>query len=251
MIVTASLVGLAIGIVVGALGAGGGILSVPALVYLLGQNPHDSAAGSLIIVGLTAAISIISPAKRRNVRWRDGAIFGALSVIGSAVGSRLSVAISSRTLMLTFGVLLIGVGIIMLRRGLHVRHGNGANESRPVGILGLVAAATLTGLLTGFFGVGGGFAVVPMLVIALGFTMTEASATSLLVMLFASAAGLIARLGTDVTIPWHVVLPFAVASMLGGLLGGPLTQRVPNWILTTIFGALLLAVAVATIAGAW
>lgn len=98
----------------------------------------------------------------------------------------------------------------------------------------------------GFFGVGGGFIVVPMLVLALGFPMKEASGTSLLVMIIASGAGLAARVGTHSNVDWPVVLAFAAASMVGGLLGGPLTKRASAAALTTVFGVLLLGVCAVT-----
>lgn len=247
MILTAVAVGLFVGLVVGALGAGGGILSVPALVYLLGLSPHDAAAGSLVIVGVTAVVSLIAPARAGLVRWKDGALFGLLSVVGSAIGARLSALINADLLMYLFGGLLIVVGGLMIRKGLRAKRGLPVAERGKVGPLGIVAAASLTGFLTGLFGVGGGFAVVPMLVLVLSFRMREASATSLLVMIFATAAGLLGRLGTDAVIQWDVVLPFMIASTLAGMIGGPLSKRAPSWLLTVIFGVLLEAVAIATL----
>lgn len=78
-------VGICVGIIVGLLGAGGGILSVPILVYLLGQSPHNAAAGSLLIVGATSLIALIG--RRKEVHWKQGAVFGALSITGSFIGS--------------------------------------------------------------------------------------------------------------------------------------------------------------------
>jgi len=125
--------------------------------------------------------------------------------------------------------------------------GDGEGEaSARRGLLVIAAVATFTGFLTGFFGVGGGFIVVPMLVLALGFPMKEASGTSLLVMIIASSAGLAARVGTHSNVDWLVVLAFAAASMVGGFLGGPLTKRASASTLTTAFGLLLLGVCVAT-----
>ena len=111
----------------------------------------------------------------------------------------------------------------------------------------VIAAATLTGFLTGFFGVGGGFIVVPMLVIALGLAMRHASGTSLLVMVIATATSLLARLGTDVQIDWTVTLIFAAGSAAGGILGGPLSTRARPSTLTMLFAILLGAVAAVTL----
>ena len=115
-LIVALAVGLGVGVVVGALGAGGGILSVPVLVYLLGQEPHAASAGSLVIVGLTALVSLIPRSREGHVRWRDGLVFGVLSSVGTVLGSRLSVLVDPRTLMLLFSVLLVAVGVMMLRK---------------------------------------------------------------------------------------------------------------------------------------
>ena len=187
------------------------------------------------------------------MHWRDGATFGLMSVLGALVGSRASVAVDGTVLLTLFCVMLAVVGVVMLLRGLRSRRGaddgegsgtGGAPERR--GLLVVAAAATFTGFLTGFFGVGGGFIVVPMLVLALGFPMKEASGTSLLVMIVASSAGLAARVGTHSNVDWPVVLAFAAASMVGGLLGGPLTKRASASTLTTAFGILLLGVCAVT-----
>ncbi|MDN5822416.1 MAG: sulfite exporter TauE/SafE family protein, partial [Brachybacterium sp.] len=111
----------------------------------------------------------------------------------------------------------------------------------------VIAAATLTGFLTGFFGVGGGFIVVPMLVIALGLAMRRASGTSLLVMVVATATSLLARLGTDVQIDWTTTLIFAAGSAAGGILGGPLSAKARPSTLTLAFSALLGGVAAVTL----
>lgn len=253
MFLLAIVVGLFIGIVVGALGAGGGILSVPVLIYLLGQAPHNATAESLVIVGLTALISLVSPGKGRQVQWRDGLVFGSISILGSLAGARLSPLVEERLLMMLFASLLLVVGVIMLVKGFKERRvakfGPGEAEAsaqvRQRKNLAIVALTALfTGLLTGFFGVGGGFIVVPMLTLVIGLPMRQAAATSLLVMVLASTAGLLGRLGSPVTIDWPLILAFTAASMCGGFLGGPLTRKVPQWGLTVVFGILLLAVAI-------
>ena len=254
-LIVALAVGLGVGVVVGALGAGGGILSVPVLVYLLGQEPHAASAGSLVIVGLTALVSLIPRSREGHVRWRDGLVFGVLSSVGTVLGSRLSVLVDPRTLMLLFSVLLVAVGVMMLRKAFRRADGSGAAGAEGAssgrrgrrGLPLLIACATATGFLTGFFGVGGGFAVVPMLVLALGFTMREASSTSLLVMIIASVVGLVSRIGTSISVDWMVVVVFALASMCGGLIGAPASRRVRESTLTLLFGVLLLLVAVGTL----
>lgn len=277
------LLGLGIGLVVGALGAGGGILSIPVLVYLLAQDPHTAAAESLVIVGVTAIVGIIHHWRRGSVAVRDGLIFGGISLVGAVAGSRASALVPGQILLILFSALLMLVAVAMIRRGLETRRSenrraaqarahaaaearaDAAGESRaetsaeaeqrteatlsPVGRpkLPLLIAATLTGLLTGFFGVGGGFIVVPMLVIGLHLDMRRAAGTSLLVMIMSSAVSLIARIGTDVQIDWPLVLLFLAGSMTGSLLGGPLSQKARPSTLTLVFSGLLAAVGVFTL----
>ncbi|HEX7349777.1 sulfite exporter TauE/SafE family protein [Brachybacterium sp.] len=299
MILIAVVVGLGVGIVVGALGAGGGILAVPVLVFLLGMPAHSATASSLIIVLITALASLPHHARQRNVEWKNGIVFAGVSVVGAVIGSRLSAVVPAPVLLTLFGALLVAVAIAMLRRALRTRaeeraeaaaHGSAAeaSSSEPIGMHDdpvldqpgpdtvesadgirrhhgeaelpttparapsprlplVIAAATLTGFLTGFFGVGGGFIVVPMLVIALGLAMRRASGTSLLVMVIATSASLLARLGTDVQIDWATTLIFAAGSAVGGVLGGPLSGRARPSTLTLIFSVLLGGVAAVTL----
>ena len=194
----ALLIGALVGVVVGSLGAGGGIVSVPILVYVLGQDPHQATGLSLIIVGLTAAVSLATRARSGSVAWPEGTIFAF------------------------------------------------------AGLAGTWAGAALTGFLTGFFGVGGGFAIVPALHLALRYPMKRASATSLLVMVITAAFGLASRtLSGTLTITAQAVAMVALftgASMVGGFVGARLTARVSNRVLGLVFAALLIIVAASTLA---
>lgn len=266
-------VGICVGIIVGLLGAGGGILSVPILVYMLGQSPHNAAAGSLLIVGATSLIALIG--RRKEVHWKQGAVFGALSITGSFIGSFLNSLVSPNLLMYLFSGLLVIVAGLMFRKAAKEKNAAGgkpqtmspntdANEkvcnkntrgkenspsskSHLHHWITIIVAAVLIGVLTGFFGVGGGFAVVPALTLIMHFDMKEASATSLLVMVIASLAGLAARMGTAIQIDYLSVLPFAFASMIGGPIGASLTRKAKSTTLTFLFALLLLLVAVYTL----
>lgn len=266
-------VGICVGIIVGLLGAGGGILSVPILVYLLGQAPHNAAAGSLLIVGATSLIALIG--RRKEVHWKQGVVFGALSIAGSFIGSFLNSLVSPNLLMYLFSALLVIVAGLMFRKAAKEKNAAGGksqilspntdvneqvcnktsqgNENSPSSKshlhhwITIIFAAVLIGVLTGFFGVGGGFAVVPALTLIMHFDMKEASATSLLVMVIASLAGLAARTGTAIQIDYLSVLPFAFASMIGGPIGASLTRKTKSTTLTFLFALLLLLVAVYTL----
>ncbi|QPL04709.1 MULTISPECIES: sulfite exporter TauE/SafE family protein [Actinomyces] len=253
-IVTALLIGACVGVVVGALGAGGGILSVPILVYLLGQSPHAAASESLVIVMVTALVSLPSRARRQQVRWREGIVVGLLSTVGAVGGSWLNALVEGQALMIAFSVLLVVVAAVMAWRTRRTYHpapdgagGTTTAAGAPRRSWWLVAvAATVTGLLTGFFGVGGGFAVVPMLTLVLGLDIRRASGTSLVVMVIAALAALAQRMTGMVEIDWALTLAFTAASAAGGAAGGPLSQRARASTLSYLFVALLLAVAVLT-----
>ncbi|MDU1223912.1 sulfite exporter TauE/SafE family protein [Varibaculum cambriense] len=282
----AAAIGLTIGLIVGALGAGGGMLFIPVLVYLLHFSPHEAAAASLIIVGLTALVSLIPHALSGNVQWRRGLLFAVFSAAGSIGGSRLNAITPGRYLMLLFALLAAVVAIAMARKGIASRRQyrdrirknmqedagelpldtestgreaassgvepgetNQIKQPRPLvnRLFKWVLAALITGFLTGFFGVGGGFAVVPALVILLHLNMRQAAATSLLIMVISCASSLLARMGMTLSIDLVVVTVFALTSMVGGALGPILTRRAKEYRLTLGFACLLAGVAIVTL----
>ena len=254
--------GLLIGLLLGALGGGGSILTVPVLVYLLHQEPHAATAGSLIIVGITAAAGMIAHRRAGRVRLAPGIVLG---VAGSYAGTRLSSSVPPDLLLSLFAGLMLAAAAAMLRhrrgtagqresaggsppaaaqasgrRMARLRHGGSSVLRRG---LTLIAAATGVGLLTGFFGVGGGFVIVPALVLVLGFDMPAAVGTSLLVIAINSAAALAARLGSQVSLDWPLIAVFTAAALAGVLAGNRVASRIDASRLTTAFTVLLIAVA--------
>lgn len=316
MILTALAVGALIGLVVGALGAGGGILSVPALIYLLGVAPHEATSASLVIVLFTALAALAGRIGKNTICYQIALVFAALATVGTWLGSLANRAVSADLLMYAFALLLTGVGLVMLRRaypglfsvsfglfrgaasagsgavssddgaagsggyvaggaggdGVVAEHdgaaaadnagGTGSTPAlRAVSAMGEVTSigaaplwrvalvATITGALTGFFGVGGGFAIVPALTLVLHLPIKRAASTSLLIMAITAVVALVARAQTSLNLDLGVIGAFTVASMLGGVAGAPLTRKVSSQKLTASFAALLLAVAVATLVG--
>jgi possible membrane protein len=286
MILTALAVGALIGLVVGALGAGGGILSVPALIYLLGVAPHEATSASLVIVLFTALAALGGRIGKNTICYQIALVFAALATVGTWLGSLANQAVSADLLMYAFALLLICVGLVMLRRaypGLFrgaARAGSSGVSSddgaiaadnaggtgptpalRAVSAMGEVTSigaaplwwvalvATITGALTGFFGVGGGFAIVPALTLVLHLPIKRAASTSLLIMAITAVVALVARAQTSLNVDLGVIGAFTVASMLGAVAGAPLTRKVSSQKLTASFAALLLAVAVATLVG--
>ena len=286
MILTALAVGALIGLVVGALGAGGGILSVPALIYLLGVAPHEATSASLVIVLFTALAALGGRIGKNTICYQIALVFAALATVGTWLGSLANQAVSADLLMYAFALLLICVGLVMLRRaypglfrgaaragssgvfsddGVAAADNAGGTGSTPalraVSAMGEVTSigavplwrvalvATITGALTGFFGVGGGFAIVPALTLVLHLPIKRAASTSLLIMAITAVVALVARAQTSLSIDLGVIGAFTVASMLGAVAGAPLTRKVSSQKLTASFAALLLAVAVATLVG--
>lgn len=286
MILTALAVGALIGLVVGALGAGGGILSVPALIYLLGVAPHEATSASLVIVLFTALAALGGRIGKNTICYQIALVFAALATVGTWLGSLANQAVSADLLMYAFALLLICVGLVMLRRaypglfrgaaragssGVFSDDGAAAADNaggtgstpalRAVSAMGEVTSigavplwrvalvATITGALTGFFGVGGGFAIVPALTLVLHLPIKRAASTSLLIMAITAVVALVARAQTSLNLDLGVIGAFTVASMLGAVAGAPLTRKVSSQKLTASFAALLLAVAVATLVG--
>lgn len=255
-IVTSPL-GFLIGLSLGALGGGGSILAVPALVYGAGQSAKEATTTSLILVGVTALIGVFPHWRAGRVRLVPGVIFGLAGVGGSLLGSSWNRAIDSDVLLLAFSGLMLVVAASMWRRARQPAPAPEPEEERadlltmtrvtvePAVVFKVVVAGTVVGLLTGFFGVGGGFVIVPALVLALGFTMPEAVGTSLVVIAINSAVALTTRLHGG-TLDWSVIIPFMIASLLGMRVGTRLADTKDPRVLQRWFVYLLVGVALYT-----
>ena len=264
MTLIAVLAGVAVGLLLGALGGGGGILAVPVLVFALHESPQEATTASLIIVGVSSLVAALTHARAGRVRWAQGLLFGLIGMVGAILGSRLALGVQGRTLLLAFSVLLLFVAGLMWRRAsastgaapggeLHsldivtFRPTFHVNIPRVVRVL---VAASAVGLLTGFFGVGGGFAAVPALVLALDFPMPIAVGTSLLVIVLNSTTALTTRLLSGSTPHWAVIVPFTLAAIAGSLVGARVSGRIPPARLARAFALMLVTVAAYTVVGA-
>ena len=263
----ASPLGFLIGLSLGALGGGGSILAVPALVYGAGQSPREATASSLLLVGIASIVGLRPHLRAGRVRVATGLAFGAAGIPGSLVGSALNHRLDPDLLLLGFAALVLVAAWRMLtgcptctKVGEDLATGVGGGSDRggavavatrlDVGRLLVVAAAgTGVGFLTGLFGVGGGFVIVPALTLLLGLNMPTAIGTSLLVIGVNSAVGLGARI-SSASIDWGVTLPFAVAAIAGVLTGGQLAGRLDPERSLRWFAGLLVAVAAYTAADA-
>lgn len=253
MIVAATLgLGLLIGLSLGALGGGGSILTVPALVYVIGQDPRAAMTSSLFIVGITSVIAALGHARSGRVRWGVGVAFGITGIAAGFAGTAVNQLVDPDVLLLAFAAVIVVAAVGMLA--------NSGDETLPpeesdapqparrrtAGRIGRIAGAgLLVGFMTGLFGVGGGFVIVPALTLALGMSMPQAVATSLVVISINSGGALLARAGTA-HFDWAVIAPFTLAAVAGSLGGKVVADRLSGATLTRAFAVLLIAVAVYT-----
>lgn len=242
---------LAVGLLLGALGGGGSILAVPAL-HALGLSPAQATTSSLIVVIAGSLVAVVPHHRGGRVRLRQGLTFGLLGAAGAALGAWAAAGIDGALLMRLFAVLLLVVAALMVRRALGAgsaaRDTTAGGEPRPQTRWPLLLlTATGVGLLTGFFGVGGGFVIVPALVLVLGLPTPVAVGTSLVVIVVTSTIALIARAGLGVPVDWALTAVFAAIAVVGALIGARLAGILPARATTLAFAALLVVVAVLTL----
>jgi uncharacterized membrane protein YfcA len=260
-IALALVAGVAIGLSLGAVGGGGSILAVPVLLAL-GQGPAQATTGSLVVVGTTAAVGALAAHRRGAVLPARGLAFGLVATGGAVLGGHASTRVPEPVLMLAFATLMVVVGVLMARRQWRARGERhpGADVVPPEPIITfgptfacrcpraakVLVTATAVGLLTGFLGVGGGFLVVPALVLALTIPVEYAAGTSLVVIAVTSTAALATRLGSGVEPSWSLVAAITATATVGSVLGTRVADHVDTRVLSAAFTVLVLAVAVGT-----
>ncbi|MEF9981796.1 MULTISPECIES: sulfite exporter TauE/SafE family protein [unclassified Glutamicibacter] len=228
----ASIVGLSLGL----FGGGGSILMVPLLSYVAGLPAKEAIATSLLVVGATSATSLIPHARKANVRWKQGMVFAATSMLGAFGGGLLASGIPAQLLMLGFAIIMLASARGMIRG----RKNTGSATqslwlSAPVG-LGI-------GMVTGLVGAGGGFLLVPALALLAGLSMQQAVGTSLLVITLNSITGLAGQLNS-VALDWPLAAGLATTAILGSLIGARLSRRIDERALRKGFGYFVLAMGV-------
>lgn len=256
--------GVLIGLSLGALGAGGSVLAVPVLVYIAGKDLDTATSVSLVAVGAAAAVATVGHARAGRVRWDAAIQFVAMGAFGSWFGTVLHRKLDEDLTLLMFAVLVLVAAYRMLtacpsctREGEatatatatasatdgssapKLRHG-----TRTYGDPKVLAAGLLVGVLTGLFGVGGGFIIVPALTLALGLNMPTAIATSLAAIVGNALFAVVFR-GVG-SIDWAVALPFTLAMLTGSALGSRLAPKIPATASLRAFAVILVGVALAT-----
>ena len=231
-----------IGVSLGLMGGGGSILALPVLVYVAGIDPRTAVPMSLAIVGSTSLMAGLMHHRGGRVDRRVGTIFGIAGLPGAYVGARLTHLVPAHVLLLLFGVLMLVVGGVMLLRSVREPHEGAHARERPR-IGAIVAAGFGVGFLTGFLGVGGGFIIVPSLVLFAGLPMPTAVGTSLLVIALNCAAGLVGHLDEG-GVPLRATAAFTGVAIVGGFLGERLASRLSPRALRRGFAVLVILLAI-------
>lgn len=232
---------LSIGLALGLLGSGGSILTVPVLVYLIGQDEKIAISGSLFIVGAIAAAGGAQFAVRRLVHWRSVVLFGLPGMAGTYLGAWLGGLVSGAFQLAIFG------GVMLLAAGLMFRPPVAASQGGPARAGWKVAADGLgVGILTGFVGVGGGFLIVPALVLLGGLPMHLAVGTSLVIIALKSFTGFLKYVevleGLGLTLEWQVLWVVAGVGVAGSFLGRAIGTRFSQARLQRVFALFLIAI---------
>jgi uncharacterized membrane protein YfcA len=262
-VILAIVLGLVIGVALGALGGGGSILAVPVLANLAGQSAAAATATSLVAVGAAAAVGAVGHARAGNVRWGAAGAFVITAVPGAWLGAELNGRVDGDVLLLAFsGLILVAAHRMVTACPSCTRVGEeeaieaseaddspaAAPPSAAMAVAKVLAAGTVVGFMTGLFGVGGGFVIVPALTLALGLSMPYAIGTSLVVIVGNAAVTLGFR-GVD-AVDWDLAIPFTATMLVGSFTGALVAHRLPAQRSLQAFASLLVLVAIGNAAAA-
>ena len=245
-LVLAVLCGSLVGFTLGLIGGGGSIMATPLLLYVVGLSPHVAIGTGALAVSANSFINFGGHARSGNVRWRSAILFAVIGMIGAAIGSTLGKSFDGQRLLFLFAVLMVAVGIMMLRRGVRPPTKTTDQEGRltAAALAKVAIAALVVGMLSGFFGIGGGFLIVPGLLFSTGMPMIYAVGSSLLAV---GSFGLTtaANYGWSGLVDWQVAAEY----IAGGIVGGFIGMRLANHLaprkdaLNKVFAGLVFVVA--------
>ena len=242
MLVLGVALAVLVGVALGLLGGGGSILTVPILVYVVKLPAHEAIATSLLVVGTTSAAAVVSHARAGRVMWRTGVMFGVAGMAGAFVAGRFAKLIPASILLGLFGAMMLVTAVAMLRgRKKAAAAPTGERRELPVGKV--LAEGLVVGAVTGLVGAGGGFLVVPALVLLGGLSMEVAVGTSLVVITLKSFAGFLGYLGST-NVQWDVAGYVTAAAVVGSFLGGRLAGRFAPDVLRQGFAWFVVAMAI-------
>jgi uncharacterized protein len=231
--------GFGIGLSLGLLGGGGSILTVPALVYLVGQTPQAAVGTSLAIVGANSLLGAAFHHRQGNLNWRVAILFGGSGMLVAFPTAGLSERFSPEALLILFSLLMLTIAAIMLKQ----EDEFAVDRSPRRGWIWAVAGGAGVGFLTGMLGVGGGFLIVPVLVMLLGLPMIQAVGTSLVIIAANSLAGLAGHLKGD-PFDLSLALIFVSAGLVGTFIGSRLARILPALRLKQGFALFVIVLAI-------
>jgi len=250
MLILALPLGLLIGAVIGAMGAGGSLLTVPVLVGVLGLTPYAATTGSLVVTAATASTGMTVHAREGRVRWGAGLTIALLGLPASWLGSHLARSMPGNVLLALFGVVVLIGSITMFATSRHKKSDQPVQRALTCPLWSWCRAFTyarwlvigsVVGLLAGMFGVGGGFLIVPALIVVAGLEAHDAAGTSLLVITINSLAVLAIRASGGIDLV--PILPFAITAVIGAWAGARYSNRLSSRHLQQAMAILLLLVA--------
>lgn len=230
--------GFGIGLSLGLMGGGGSLLTVPALVYLVGQTPQAAVTTSLAIVGANSLMGASFHRAQGTLNWKVALSFGGAGMLVSYLSAGLSRLLPEALLLVAFAVVMLLVGGLMLRHG----NNDSAEMCAPRPLPVVIASGAGVGLMTGILGVGGGFLIVPALVMLVGLPMQMAVGTSLVVIAMNSLAGFLGHAG-DGYFNMTLTVIFTVAGLLGTFAGARLNKRLPAGKLQKVFAWFVIVLA--------
>lgn len=256
MMLLAIAAGLATGFVLGLLGSGGSIIALPALIYMLGVAPKSAIAMSLGVVAVTATLATFNHARRGNVDLKVALVFASFGAVGTYAGARLGVVTPVGVQLTLFALVMYAAAWRMRKRPVSLAVAAGGLKLSADGTAALggcqqffspcmahiALAGVGVGLLTGLVGVGGGFLIVPALVLLSGIPMKQAVGTSLAIVAANSATGFAGYLG-GVPIAWNLMAGFTAVTVLGSFIGGRFSNRLSQDALKRVFALFLFLVA--------
>jgi uncharacterized membrane protein YfcA len=236
--IVAMVLAILVGLSLGALGSGGSIITIPVLVYVAGVPAENAIGMSLVIVGATSLVGALLHLRRGNVALKPGLFFTVTGMAGSYIGSAGTHLLSRRSLMLLFAVIMLIVGIRMWRSTV------GTLEKGTFSALRCLLVGFAVGLLTGFLGIGGGFLIVPALVLFAGLDSRTAVGTSLAIIALNSSTGVLGQLRFS-TIDWPLLLGFLAFAFAGMAAGAMLVNSLAETRLRQLFASTVLVLAIA------
>lgn len=238
MLVSALGVGALVGLSIGGLGGGGSVLAVPLLVYLLGQDVPTATTTSLVVVSVAAVVGGLRHARNGSVCWRHAGLLVGSAIPGVIAGTAAGNAVGARALLGAFAVLMVAPAVVLWRRSRSPMPA-ASGACPPLRLRCDIGAGVTVGFLTGMFGVGGGFLVVPALALCLAFSMRAAVGTSLAIVSSTSLLGLTAHLVSGRVLDAGPTVVLLVGCVTGALVGAQLAGRLPQRAVATAFTGLV------------